>query len=712
LIMKPDTPARAFLFHVRRIRTIGRYYARMDVGKWMFYLGVLAYLAVQATLVAGPALRRAVPVETDDAYVCMQKTEQMRRCYFQDCPALNDLRQQLRAPSDDPKITALRHRQYGMSLVVYAPLYTTILLAINFTGLSPEASFFAFSVAGALFLGLAFSVLLRRLWGSGPAGAALLLLAFNIWPKQKLEVIAPSPLTTALALLGFAAMMRWPKKAHWRLIPWVIALVALHPIGRIYALILLAAYLWLSEGALFSRRKITVGAIVVAIVAACFVLPGVIPRPEFSYSPPPSAEGLSYWDGIHANLEYARKILRGWVRIYGGVWNALSLVCIGFFFVSPRQRRWTVTLGAMLLGMLGVSLAYATPSHPGELFRRFWLPTAILLLGAIGNAAWFLLASTLTQGRRALAGNARPKRSRAAAAALLVLLLAIGVTEALLVRDGFAKAARRIPRKLRGRTYRYSLKLDAGQPRLLYSLATDNDAVLYTDEVLLQYYLTHGGLDYGAVFYPGILNTPQEREWVHENTRLRFAACWSLIEKQPVDRAARKGALPLQSGTRITFSSPRPLPLEAVRLYFENRGARKLLRLRVQEGKSTTQEVIVPADWAGWLAVVEGGDITADGFSVEILKGDGDFRLAGCRTDAKAVLNWPWDQGFQMDFEPPGGEREIIEFESARLLPGLGYPLKVLADQGSAVLAEILRQTPSEDTRRRPQTLGNSSGNP
>ena len=69
-------------------------------GRVVFAAGLAVYLLVQVGLIVVVTHRREVPVEADDAYVHILRAEQMRTCFRQDCPALEDLRSRLLTTPD------------------------------------------------------------------------------------------------------------------------------------------------------------------------------------------------------------------------------------------------------------------------------------------------------------------------------------------------------------------------------------------------------------------------------------------------------------------------------------------------------------------------------------------------------------------------------------------------------------------------------------
>lgn len=101
-------------------------------GKFIFLLAFCLFLFFQVRITLVPMLERQVQVEADDAYNLILKAEQINNsCFFQDCPALNDLRQELYSPDSDPDVSSIRRRVYQRVFLVYNPLHSVTLVLLK-----------------------------------------------------------------------------------------------------------------------------------------------------------------------------------------------------------------------------------------------------------------------------------------------------------------------------------------------------------------------------------------------------------------------------------------------------------------------------------------------------------------------------------------------------------------------------------------------------
>ena len=64
-------------------------------GRLICVAGLIIYLLVQGALMNLPLANWSLLPELDDSLTYALKTRQMQECWFQPCPALDDLRQQL-----------------------------------------------------------------------------------------------------------------------------------------------------------------------------------------------------------------------------------------------------------------------------------------------------------------------------------------------------------------------------------------------------------------------------------------------------------------------------------------------------------------------------------------------------------------------------------------------------------------------------------------
>lgn len=662
----------------------------------LFTTGILLFTYVQLTMVVLPIRSRTAPVETDDAYTYILKAAEMQDCFLQNCPALNDLRQQLTAPAKKEHISWMRYREYVRAFSVYHPLHSLILTSLHVTGLSWEASYNFVEIAGSLFLSLAISYWLYTLFGSGPAGIALLLLAFTLFPNQGLHYIVPSNLALGIGMLTWGSLLRRYPRSLWIVIGSTLALVTMHPIGRLYALLGVFLFIFLNLKQM-KRTDWLVSGLSILIVAMTFVLPLMIARPELSFPADPPPAGWNIWSGYYNNIIEAAAFANPWFNLYGGFLMAILLIFVGLVSLPPcEQRTRVVSMVILLGGLLFASLLQVLPRYPAEAFSRIWIPSAIVLTGLITHGIWRWATAVVHWSRQSLQNGLPDLRDER------WILSGSGWTCVFLLLFGLVLTRNGVKHVIEGRhVFRGTLsnmievqdsRLAIEQPSILLKAGCKD--VLYMFEVPMHMYFVHGALACGAIYYPTLAGTPDETHWIQDNQNLGYVVTWN----STIDAGVTKGGDPLalKTGDRLEFSFPEHWTSQLVYVYLENAGGDTRLNLsplQMEAGNKTFESISIPANWSGWQAIDITADEVAHGFRLESGQVSKAILLRGIKSDPDALLNWPWDQGVTLvhqRFDPDVPAREI-NFDTADLVPYSNWSLTVVDDRGDTVLIKVNR---------------------
>lgn len=660
------------------------------LGALLLALGLLIQIASRVYQVWVPISQRAAPIETDDAYTYIGKAVQLDECFRQDCTALNDLRLQLSAASPDPGIAWVRYREYGRAFLVYHPLHSLIVWAGHQLGLSWEAAYETVEVCGGVFIGFSLALWLWALWGPGPAGIGMILSAFVLFPNQGLNHIVPGNLALGLAATTWATMLFRRSWAYFVVPFGVLAMVLMHPTGRIFALVTVAVFA-LTEDRLLSKRTLSIVSLATVILGMAFLLPHVVSRPEMIVKSDPPREFWVDWWGYILNGSRAFGIVKDWAALYGGPLVVVPLLAAGFVTSPPLRRPRLLLFAGSLAGLAAASLFYVLPRYPANLFSRLWVPVALLLTGAIGQAIWrWLIALLETPAMLRRSSSPSRLRLRLVAPAALVI---VGMALTWIVAGAVATGARSIREKVQHRTSREPILLDPAQPIELLARSAPADAVVYMAEVPMHFHLAHGALARGAVFAPALVGTPEQRQWLDDNRAIRFVAAWSPIQRLSI---AREGALHLEAGDRLAISASPPRPASALRFLVENRGTATTIVLRSNPGgrdaPDRTIEIDVPARSTGWIGAGTEGEAAGASFLLETKRTGPDLRLKGLRADQAdaSSLFWPWSAGIRLSYRDRHDVSPVtIGFDPAELCPQLKRPVQVLSDGGSTVLGRF-----------------------
>jgi hypothetical protein len=694
-----------------------------------FAIGFTLYFVLNIGLVLLRIQARSTPIKVDDAYVYIIKAVQMVTCFRQSCAALEDLRPQLTIPSTDPETAWVRYREYGRAFLVYHPLHSALVVLLRAVGLSWEGAYEGIRLAGSVFICTVMPYWLVTLWGPGPAGIALALLAFMFFHDQGLHYVVPSNLALGIAMLVWARISARDGAAEWSLALGTLAMVTMHPIGRLYAIASVSLFLLFAARRPWTKSRLAGVLFSVSIVTLSFVLPFVVSRPELTVrADPPLAGWPRSWYGILgygllSNFGTIDGAVKNWIALYGGIASAAIITALGFLSLPRVERSAVVKNSLVLVGLLIVSAVYVLPRYPADLFQRVWIPIVILLTGATGQVAWILLVGAfshfVSDQRDMSSPITRLSTGFSALSSIpnwvLALIITVAIFIAVRIETGIGQGVRDM--KAQARAMREDpWALDPVQPKLMLTQARLSDIVLYLDEVPMHFYFTHGALETRAIYYPALVDpsgvsfldpgrptdSPRiyqpvtvdalaETEWLRSEN-LRYLVGWSPITYV---KTTNEAMVPMSAFNSIEYSSPAPVSLNNGRVYLINSGKEATLQvIYTSENTTRSVQIPVPRAWSGWLALSEGVSSSAlRTFRLKIDRTDAEVYMKGM-SFGNTKLNWPWDQRATLVFHTGDEEgRKTMRFDPDELLPvqGLHVSVKILNDSGSTVLSELVR---------------------
>ena len=664
----------------------------------LFTVGVLLFTFVQLAMVVLPIRNRTAPVETDDAYTYIVKAAQMQDCFLQNCPALNDLRQQLTAPTEKPNMSWIRYREYVRAFSIYHPLHSLILVGLHAAGLSWEVSYYVIEIMGSLLLSLATSYWLYRLFGVGPAGIALLLLAFTPFPNQGLHYVVPSNLALGVGMILWGSLLKRDHRSGWILVVSTVLLVLMHPIGRLYALLGVFLFILLNLRQI-KRADWQVVGVSVFVIAIIFLLPLIITRPELSFPADPPPPDWTRLSGYTNNFRQAAAFVALWVRSYGGFLTAVLLLLVGLMSLPPsKQRTQVVATGVLLGGLLGASLLQVLPRYPAEAFSRVWIPFTIFLTGLIAHGLWRWAAAVVYWIRQMFEKGVQDFRDERWILSMTgwagVLLIFFGIAVARNTLNHVVDGQRILRDTLTFTMGSQDSRFDTGQPSSL--LETGCEDVLYMFEVPMHVYFAHGALACGAIYHPGVTGTPEEAHWIGDNQNLGYVVTWNPTIRASVTTGG--DPLAVESDKALEFYVPKDWASGQIYLYLENTGGETRLNLsplltEEDEKPKVMERILIQANWSGWQMIDISADELARGFVLEAARGSGEIFLRGIRSESDSTRNWPWDQGLALVQRPSNPDIQATEmnFDTTRLVPYPAWSLTVLEDQGDTVLLKVNR---------------------
>jgi hypothetical protein len=693
---------------------------------WLILLvGLLIYVVVQGYLTVSPIRHWTLTSEVDDTLTYVLKSEQMAECFRQNCPALNDLHDQLfgKAGDSGPNTAAFKQRALISSRVfpVYHPLFSAMLIGISKLGMHGnlmEAYRFLWYLAPLIF-GLAFAYWLATIFNPAVAGVALILLAFKVFPDTGLHHLEPSTLTMALAVVLWARLISCRGWAPWSLFLGSLVLVTMHLIGVIYAgmAVLLALAL---AGKEERQPLILVAGAVVAGIVVFFLVERFVRGPAF-VNLIPLILGSQHWlQVLRSAGRNALQVIVDNVRLSEGLWGAPAIFCgavvLGMGTLEASSRR-IVSRILLLYGLVLGGFMFYMSSHPADILFRLWIPLVVLLFGLVGQAICYTInLSKIWWRDRQQASPDKGPLDLKRFWPLILLAVFVGYSAQMIARG--AEQVQVMATYLREKE---PLALYPSQPKDLLAHAHPGDLVLYSSFIVMDYYLINGALRLGAVYYNPILQgTRTTSQWL-KSPDLRFAVAFQPTVYHPSfegkDEADwwpsmpdfrysplnhRHGHEPLALEGKLPAARYRWLDIKAMtsdvpktlRLDIDNPQEARVMEIVPldPEGKPLgqyRQEVDIPAHHSGWLTV-DLAKMPAEAPVRLIFPYDSNKLTISGLTFGEDRLDWPWAQKALLTFQPRNDNygRITVSFDPAALLPQQlrGRHITVMDDRGSSVL--------------------------
>jgi hypothetical protein len=696
-------------------------------GPWLVLLmGLLIYVGVQGYLTVSPLRNWTLTPEVDDTLTYVLKSQQMRECFQQNCPALKDLRDQLFGKAGEPPISAeaFEHRVLTAARVfpVYHPLFSGLLIGISKLGLHGnlmEAYRFLWYLAPLIF-GLAFAYWLATIFNPAVAGVALILLAFKVFPDTGLHHLVPSNFTMALAVVLWARIISCRGWAPWSLFLGSLVLVTMHLIGVIYAGMAVLLALGLAGKEDRKRLLVAVGSLAACIVVVLLVAK-FIKRPDFVLPPLLPSGAHPLWRILQGTAQNALRVIVDNVRLSAGLWGSPAIFCgavvLGLGTLTPFSRR-VVGLTLLIYGLvLGGFMFYAS-SHPADILFRLWIPLVVLLFGLVGQAicSAINLSKTWWRERRQASPDNGGSLDLGRFWPLILLAVLIGYSWQMISRG--AEQVQVMANYLRAKE---PLALYPSQPKDLLAQAHAGDLVLYTSFMVMDYYLINGALRLGAVYFNPVLKGTQTMSQWLSHPHLRFAATFNPLVYHPSyegkgeadwwpsmpdfrysplsrphghEPLAVEGKLPADRYRWLDIKATANDVPKTLRLDIHNPQGARVIEITPldQEGKPLDryrQELNIPAHYSGWLTV-DLAKMPPEAPLRLIFPYNSDKLTIGGLTFGEDRLHWPWAQKALLSFQPRHEWTGpiTVSFDPAALLPEQlrGRRITVLDDRGSSVL--------------------------
>lgn len=659
-------------------------------GKLVFVIGLALFFAGQLSLAVIPMVNRTVPVEADDAYSFIVKAVQLSECIQEECAGLNNLKEQVSPFSSDPFLRGIRGRVEFRVFNFYAPLHSAILALLKEVVGSWELAYNAIIIAGVLLFGFAIAYWFFTLFGAGAAGYGLIILSVVTFRGHGINDIVPWNLSLALTILVWAKILRSGPDNFWSLVLLFVPILALHPIGRVFAIMSLFLYgIMLAKGNFNKRRVILTVLIGLVLLGAAVILPRVIPEPNR-----PFPNYIQTVSGASDNLVPAVQLIVQWAGHFHSIPAAILLIFIGW--LSARtinlQRIQAMSL-VLLLGLAG-GLMYSDPGI--LLFERMWIPAAIFGFGLVGQAIWLFSQALMKVFKDFVnrnSGNSKLGNAGFEGHQYVLMLLLIGLVFGTALTRHYLFYSDHYFMTIKSNQTRNDLYIDPSQTEELASLIKPGETVLYDNLTTMLIFFSRDGIHYQTVFYPAVIDSSEEKIWLEENLSISY-----IVSRNPLSKllGARKGALGFDNGSHVVLNAELSMPLDAVRFLIQNQGGEATLMLMYEVmGKEPVKErleIMLPSGFSGWIFP---SFVHENIGKIELYTdySESSVTLNGIQTNERDNLFWPWDGGINVEtfsLEKPD-LIESISFSTQDLFPFSHESLTVLQDNGSTVLSRLVR---------------------
>ncbi|MCX7049704.1 MAG: hypothetical protein NTX50_29995 [Candidatus Sumerlaeota bacterium] len=691
---------------------------RLALQKAVFLLGALAFAGLHFQSALTPPLSRSEPVEPDDAYSYILKAEQLRADFFQTGPAWRDLRRQIDQPAPTAASAYWHSRLEQRLLLVYHPAHSILLAALRSAGMTWPKAYAAAQLLGCAILCLGVAAWLYMIWGPGPAGLGLLLLAPVYFKGQGINQIVPSNFAMGIAFATWAMALASGKLADIGTPAGAFAMCAMHPAGRLYSLCAAGFYAWRHGLTGWRRRIILFLTLLPPLIFS--LLPFLGANLRFSLQAATGPPGFRWSDGVLANAQELWGCVRAFINPDGGAaWIAAAiLIALGFIALAPERRRAATLSGAAMGGLTLASVLYVLPFYPGAASQRFLIPFAIFLYGAMGQAAWTTAAAIGLSARKYYQPSPEasaeapspqtppvslilpilpiPPFSPAALRVLLRRPWLMGLAAALILAYGGWSEGRWLNanwRALSAGVKRNLFRLDQSQVNLMLAQSSPEEGALYFDEVPLYFYLSNGAWKRRAVSYSAVRQTPAELPALRDNPSLRFAVF--IHPRYRLPQATEDGIfLPKGGGLEILCKTARRLG--DFQFLFRSESRDNEVKIIVDDDRTGKQTIetwrVWPADFGDWdwrSMEQKNKEMRTRRIVIAAQDDSPGIVLQGLRASASSELDWPWDEGITLQALSDQLQKPVAAFGCDELRQMTGRSVRVIHDKGATVLVEI-----------------------
>jgi hypothetical protein len=206
------------------------------------------------------------------------------------------------------------------------------------------------------------------------------------------------------------------------------------------------------------------------------------------------------------------------------------------------------------------------------------------------------------------------------------------------------------------------------------------------DEYGLEYYLSNGALNDGALYFPVLRFSPEIQEWINDRgENIRY-----LVNRNPLFLIGQtqSGSLQLsdQAYLEITGLSDRRFEL-----LLSSGDQPVTVKVHGGESYECLESINVPANNSVWFSFQECNKTPSEAILIDIQRGSGNVEILGMRFSQADQTLWPWDQGITLKLTTSEGQYRVLNLNSSQLIEPLEFEIQVIDDRGFLILAEVVQ---------------------
>jgi len=715
-------------------------------------MALLIFLVVNISAAVEVHFQRNIPWEPDDHYHFIVKAGNLINSLSGPTPGLSDIYRQTTLNGDENSLVKeAKIRQRHHILQSYHPLYTTILAAFKYVGVSYERTQSVLEIVGVTMVGFSIAFFCSTIFGKFPAAIALIIFSIIGLRGWSIHYISPAILSSTCGLisLGFIASQK-----RWKLAYSFIALfasVTFHAVG-----IFLAAAIVLAITLLQWRRPNVRLAIfiVVSIVSMLFFY-------KYHFQFVDEAIPLvgtyvydNFLSGIFSNVNSVIAVVKrdiGYVFPNYYKWVGLLLFVsvvlikkvrthLAHHILQSYQSQTNnnnLIFKVYAISLLSILVLSCFSLVSANVFDRMKLVYYIFFGGFICSIIWSVLYDLLSSVRKLFLAKARcrPLSLNASKQAWSKCFCLIGVS--ILCTNFLIYNAYNYQWMVRGKIVTNNMVFDREQVSELLDISNEDDKVLYNlhsnsnglikgvqsyryinknsigldvnegAEAATYFYLSYGASKRGAVISTAVSNL--EDEIFRNNDDLRY-----MVTLAP-PTVLFSGDLFLTEGDLLSLmTSQLQDPIKHLSIFFENKSPGHTVFVKLQT-LTKDYAIKVPSGATRWFDFnLASENNLNDKLSISISElplfdheniinhlrsfwrfrwSNKRIRVAGIRINDQTTY-WPWDSNYKIEIYKQnwGGSRKTYEipFKTSMLSPTKNvFVDRIINDKGSIVLTSL-----------------------